>query len=32
MLQGKAKADGEDVMTPLLTQLATTVLTEAVKQ
>jgi len=27
-----AEADGEDVMTPVLTQLATTVLTEAVKQ
>ncbi|HWZ96291.1 MAG TPA: hypothetical protein VN025_00870 [Candidatus Dormibacteraeota bacterium] len=31
-LQAKAKADGEDVMTPLLTQLATTVLTEATKK
>ena len=32
MLQAKAKADGEDVMTPLLTQVATTVLTEATKK
>jgi|SRR5579871_162890 hypothetical protein len=31
-LQAKAKSDGEDVMTPLLTQLATTVLTEATKK
>jgi len=31
-LQAKAKADGEDVMTPLLTQVATTVLTEATKK
>lgn len=31
-LAAKAKADGEDVMTPLLTQLATTVITEAVKK
>jgi hypothetical protein len=31
-LQAKAKTDGEDVMTPLLTQLATTVLTEALKK
>ncbi len=31
-LQAKAKTDGEDVMTPLLTQLATNVLTEATKK
>jgi hypothetical protein len=31
-LQAKAKADGEDVMTPLLTQVATNVLTEATKK
>jgi hypothetical protein len=31
-LQAKAKSDGEDVMTPLLTQLATTVLTEATQK
>ncbi len=31
-LQAKAKSDGEDVMTPLLTQLATNVLTEATKK
>jgi len=31
-LQAKAKADGEDVMTPLLTQVATSVLTEATKK
>jgi len=31
-LNAKAKADGEDVMTPLLTQVATTVLTDALKK
>lgn len=31
-LQGKAKSDGEDVLTPLLTQTANAVLTEATKK
>jgi hypothetical protein len=31
-LQGKAKSDGEDVLTPLLTQTATTVLTQVSKK
>jgi hypothetical protein len=31
-LKAKAKSDGEDVMTPLLTQVATSVLTEATKK
>lgn len=31
-LQGKAKSDGEDVLTPLLTQAATNVLTEVSKK
>jgi hypothetical protein len=31
-LQTKAKADGEDVMTPLLTQVATNLLTEATRK
>jgi hypothetical protein len=31
-LAGKAKSDGEDVLTPLLTQAATSILTEVTKQ
>jgi len=31
-LQGKAKSDGEDVLTPLIQQVATTVLTEVTKK
>jgi hypothetical protein len=31
-LQGKAKGDGEDVLTPLLQQAANAVLTEAAKK
>ena len=31
-LKGKAKSDGEDVLTPLIQQAATTILTEAVKK